>query len=119
MEPSLTLGLDFERGRILGEIDGLAAVRQAAKLALETPRHQYPIFSAEYGSEAETLLGQHKDLIRGELERLIAEALTQDSRIEGVEDFSLEFTGDEVLCQFTIVSTEGSFRQERRMELGV
>ena len=119
MEPSLTLGLDFERGRIFGEVDGLAAVQQAAKLALETPRFQHVIFSGEYGSEVDTLRGKHRDLIRGELERLIAEALTQDDRIEGVEDFSLEFSGDEVICQFTVVSAEGSFTMERRMELGV
>ena len=97
MEPSLTLGLDFERGRIFGEVDGLAAVQQAAKLALETPRFRHVIFSGEYGSEVDT----------------------QDDRIEGVEDFSLEFSGDEVICQFTVVSAEGSFTMERRMELGV
>ena len=67
MEPSLTLGLNFERGRISGEVDGLAAVQQAAKLALETPRFQHVIFSGEYGSEIEGLRGQHRDLIRGEL----------------------------------------------------
>ena len=42
-EPNLTLGLDFQRGRIVGEIDGLAAIQQAAKLALEIPRFQHVI----------------------------------------------------------------------------
>lgn len=119
MEPSLTLGLDFDRGRIFGETDGLAAVQQAAKLALETPRFGYVIFSGNYGSEVETLTGQHKDLIRGELERLVTEALVQDDRIEGTADFSLEFLGDEVLCHFTVLCAEGAFAMERRVNLGV
>ena len=55
----------------------------------------------------------------GELERLIAEALVQDDRIEGIEGFSLEFSGDEVLCRFTVVSAEGSFAIERRVRIGV
>lgn len=119
MEPSLTLGLDFQRGRIVGEIDGMAAVQQAAKLALEIPRYQHVILPDDYGSEVDTLRGKHRDLIRGELERLIAEALTQDDRIEGIEGFSLEFSGDEVLCRFTVVSAEGSFAIERRVSIGV
>lgn len=113
MASTLNVAMDFWGGRRPG--GGTAG----GKASAGTPRFRHVIFSGEYGSEVDRLWGKHRDLIRGELERLIAEALTQDDRIEGIEDFSLEFSVDEVICQFTVVSAEGSFAMERRMELGV
>lgn len=119
MQPSLTIGVDFDRGGITGEIDGLEAVKQAVRLALETPRYRHLIFSWNYGNEAHSLIGKHRDLIRGELERYVVEALTQDDRITGIRDFALRFSEDAVLATFTVMSLYGEFTAERSEHLGI
>ena len=117
--PSRTYRADFAAGRIDGFTDGREAMEQAIYQILHTERFAWPIYSWNYGAELGRLTGRSVRVAQGELPRLLREALTQDARIEGIEDFSLEFSVDEVICQFTVVSAEGSFAMERRMELGV
>src|SRR5690606_42159936 len=57
-QPSLTYAIDFEKGRIRGMIDELEAVKQAVFLILQTERYRYLIYSDDYGSELEGLIGR-------------------------------------------------------------
>lgn len=87
-EPSsLTWRLNLIENRVEKQIDGLEAVVQSAMMALETERFEHLIFSWNYGSELKTLLGKQKDYVFSEAKRMIAEALSTDTRITDVRDF--------------------------------
>ena len=51
----------LEDGRAFRKIDGEDSLCQAIRLMLEVPRYRYPIYSWQYGSELETLIGKASD----------------------------------------------------------
>lgn len=106
--PSKTWQLDFAGNRTGGVIDGLEAVAQAALLALQTERYRYLIYSWQYGSELQTLLGKDDDYVFSEAKRMIADALRNDSRIKVVRDFTVK---NKVLF-FTLETIFGSKQME-------
>ena len=111
-QPSRTWKLDFERGRAVGMTDGLDAVRQAVYLILHTERFRHIIYSPDYGTEWHGIVGASPVFIRSELKRRITEALLQDDRIQAVQDFQINISGDAATVRFTVVSAFGSFREE-------
>lgn len=114
-QPSLTYGIDLERNRIKGMVDGLEAVKQAVFLILQTERYRHLIYSSDYGSELEGLIGKDPLFVRSEFKRRITEALLQDDRIEDVTNFSIRFDGDNALVRFTVVSVFGNFEAEQEV----
>lgn len=108
-QPSLTFGIDFDRGRVIGMVDGLDAVKQAVFLILQTERYRHLIYTPDYGCELEGLVGRDPLFVQSEIKRRIREALMQDDRIEDVTNFSIQFDGDSALVRFTVVSAFGSF----------
>ncbi|MFV0497497.1 MAG: DUF2634 domain-containing protein [Candidatus Fimivivens sp.] len=104
-QPSKTWRLDLINNRVTSsKVDGIEAVMQAAMLALLTRRSSHVIFSGSYGSELATLIGTDPDYAYSEARRMITEALTADSRITGVRDFS---TANNVLT-YVVDSIYGS-----------
>ena len=110
-QPSRTWRLNMERGRVTGLIDGLEAVRQAVFKMLHTERFRHLIYDANYGTEWIGLIGQDPVFVRSELRRRITEALTQDDRIDDVTDYAFDFSGENAVVHFTVVSTFGTFRE--------
>jgi len=108
-QPSLTFGIDFDRGRVIGMVDGLDAVKQAVFLILQTERYRHLIYTPDYGCELEGLVGRDPLFVQSEIKRRIREALMQDDRIEDVTNFSIQFDGDNALVRFTVISTFGNF----------
>lgn len=100
-----------------GMVDGLEAVQQAVALALTIPRYQHLIYSWNYGSELDTLLGKPTALAVPEIKRLVAEALAQDDRILGVDDFSFTVEKNAVLCRFTVNTRFGSFSTQTEVTI--
>lgn len=105
--PSKTYKIDWETGRIGGFIDGKEAVGQAMELALTTERYIWGIYSWNYGSEIYRLLGQADAYAMSEMERMIKDALSPDSRITETKDFTFEANRGEITCQFTASTTVG------------
>lgn len=103
-------------GRIVGFCDDIEALKQAIELILETERYEYIIYSWNYGSEIKGLIGQDKDIVESELKRRIREALTQDDRIDNVDDFSFKYEGDSVLVKFTVFSIYGDFEESKEVQ---
>lgn len=116
-QPSLTWKLDTEKGRILSRVDGLEAVEQAAAKILQTPRYQYLIYTPNYGSELNELIGMDPILVKSEVNRMLQEALTQDDRISGIEDVQITIDGDGLLVEFTVVTEYGSFEMSREVNM--
>jgi hypothetical protein len=102
--PSKTWKLDLTNNRISGFIDGIDAVAQSAFMSLKTERYEHLIFSWQYGSELNTLVGKDSDYAYSEAKRMIKDALSTDTRITDVRDFSAE----NGIIYFTIDTIFGS-----------
>lgn len=110
--PSKTFRFDIETKRIVGFIDKLEAVKQAAYFIFENERFENLIYSWNYGFEGNKLYGLPMELAVVELERYVTEALTQDDRITEIIDFVYTEDGNNLTAAFTVVSTEGSFEAD-------
>ena len=106
-EPSYTYKLDIDKGRIKGMTDEADAMLQAVYLILSVERYQYPIYSYNYGVELADLIGQPKDYVMSEAKRRITEALTQDDRIESVDEWAFETTKNSVIVTFVVHTVFG------------
>lgn len=118
-EPSLTWKIDFETGRITGMIDKLEAVKQAVHVILQTERYEHLIYSFDFGTELKGLFGMSPIFVESDLERRISEALEQDDRIQGIENFQAEIKGDSIVARFTVITDYGSFDYEQEVASSV
>lgn len=113
--PNRTYKLDLDKGRIIGYVDDMDAINQAAMKALYTPRLDCYAYDDQYGSEIKTLLGNAnatRDYIEAEMEFLLNDALCADGRFSGIEDLTMEFDGDEAHFTFTADTTLGQLQME-------
>jgi hypothetical protein len=108
--PSLTYRMDWDRKRITGQADGLEAVQQAAAKILRTDRFEHLIYSSDYGTEWQLVLGKDRLLVRAEIRRVISEALLQDERILSLENIEVSFNGDNLTFDCKVVTRYGDFQ---------
>ncbi|WP_207727690.1 DUF2634 domain-containing protein [Clostridium faecium] len=109
IEPTKTYRI--KDSRIIGFTDGKEALKQAISLILNTERYEYLIYSWNYGSELNGLIGQQKDIAESEFRRRIREALSQDDRINNVDNFIFRYDKDGVEVSFTVFSIYGEFTE--------
>lgn len=94
---------------INGNVDMLDAVVQASYKILATERYNTPIYSWDYGLETADLVGKPRYYVVSEIKRRITEALTQDDRIELVDNFEFSYPSKNVIvCKFCINTIYGS-----------
>lgn len=115
--PSLTFAVDMENNKIVGQIDGLEAAKQAAFLALGVERFDHEIFSWNYGFENKKIIGRQMSLAIPETERYITECLLQDDRFLEVKDFVFTQDKSKLLVEFEVVTKAGSFFVEKEVSL--
>ena len=108
-QPSYTHKLDIEGQR--------EALRQAVYLILNVERYAYPIYSRNYGSELVDLIGQPMDYAMSEMKRRITDALMQDDRITGVDDWTFETGRKSVLVRFTVYTIYGELEATKEVEI--
>ena len=114
-QPSLTYRLDLENGRIVGKVDGLAAVDQAIRKAIITPRFKCLIYDHQYGNEAEaavTAKDATRDYIEATLEGFVRDALRPDTRILSISHFAIDFEGDAAHISFMAETIFGATEVE-------
>lgn len=117
-QPTRTYKIDFESGRILGFVDGLEAMRQAIYKILRTERFAYLIYSWDYGVELEALFGKSRSVAESELRRVIQEALTADSRITDISNFTVTQTERNILhVSFVAHTIFGDVEQETEVTI--
>ncbi|AUN11196.1 DUF2634 domain-containing protein [Clostridium botulinum] len=109
IEPTKTYKI--KDNRIVGFTDGKEALKQAIQLILGTERYEYLIYSWNYGSELNGLIGKQKDIAESEFKRRIKEALRQDDRINNVDNFIFNYDKDGVEVSFTVFSIYGEFTE--------
>lgn len=113
-EPSLNYKMDAENNTVIGKVDESEAMKQVVFKILNTERFKYVIYSQDYGTETEDLLGEPMSFVCSELESRITEALTQDDRIESVSDFNFTLPQKgAVLVTFVVHTVFGDVTAER------
>ena len=113
--PSKTYRLDLEKGRIVGKVDGIAAVNQAIHKAIITPRFKCLIYNHQYGNEAEaavTAKDATRDYIEATLEGFVRDALRPDTRILSISYFAIDFEGDAAHISFLAETIFGATEVE-------
>lgn len=112
-KPTNTFIIDWSAKQIGGMDAGLAAMRQAAEIILQNERFRWQIYSSNFGSELEDLIGEEYDYIISELPRRIEEAFSVDKRFLSVENFVFsEPEENSITCSFDIITVFGRFREE-------
>ena len=114
-KPSLTYNLDLEKGRIIGKVDGLDAVKQAIHKAIITPRFKCLIYDNQYGSEIrDVIIAQDAtpEYTETVIPGFITDALKPDTRILKAYDFSFEFTEDRAYIAFKVSTIFGEIQIE-------
>lgn len=106
-QPSLTWYINKETGRIQGECDGLEAVRQAVEIILHVERFRWQIYSPYSGMQWEGLIGQDPGYVASELQRRIRDALSVDSRVRGISNFSYTVEGETLRASLTVNTVYG------------
>lgn len=115
-QPSKTWIIDRNSMQVACMDDGLEAVRQAVEIALDVERFRWTIYSANFGSELDELVGQDEALITAEIPRLVEGALSQDDRVVQVEDYVFTRTGpDSMHVSFTVRTVYGDLIEEMQI----
>ena len=115
-QPSKTWIIDRNTMQVACMDDGLEAVHQAVEIALDVERFRWTIYSANFGSELDELVGQDEALITAEIPRLVEGALSQDDRVVQVEDYVFTRTGpDSMHVSFTVRTVYGDLIEEMQI----
>lgn len=112
-ETSNTYKMNLNESTIAGYVDERESMVQAIYLILNIERYEYLIYSWDYGIELIDLFGQQMPFVLPELKRRITEALIQDERITGVDDFSFETNKGKIHVSFTVNTIFGDIEAEK------
>ena len=90
-------------------VTGKEAVLVWAWKALHTPRFRYPIYTWDYGNEAESLIGQPftEELKRSEAARYVEECLLVSPYISGVSNTTVTFSDGRLSVQANLNTIYG------------
>lgn len=106
--------MHFTEKFINGFVDELQAMHQVIYKILNTERYQYIIYSWDYGIETVDLYGEPISYVCPEIERRIIEALTQDDRIESVDNFEFDYSEKgKLYVTFSVHTIYGDLEEER------
>lgn len=108
LQTSRTYKINFDSLRIGGTVDGKEAIAQAIMCILQTERFAFLIYSWGYGFESNALIGADENVIKTEIGRYLTEALTEDDRIDSIENVEVEIIDKQTAAvSFTAVSVFG------------
>lgn len=107
-QPSKTWIIDRNTMQVSCMDAGLESVRQAVEIALNVERYKWTIYSANYGSELNDLVGEDEAYIIAEIPRLVEGALSPDNRVVSVDDYVYKKTDtNSMTVSFTVHTVYG------------
>ena len=116
--PSKQHRMDLDKNRILGTCDNLEAVKQSVFKILNSERYKYLIYSWNYGIELMDLYGKPPMFVCPEIENRVKEALLQDDRITGVDEFEFDISKKGVVSvTFTVHTIFGDLEEEMAVNI--
>ena len=110
--PTNTFLIDWASRQISGMDEGLPAMRQAVEIILHVERFKWQIYSSNFGSELDELIGEDAAYIESEVPRRIADAFSVDSRILGAKNFTFTQAGDVLTVTFDVETVYGEIAEE-------
>lgn len=116
-QPSRTWWVDQETRRIQGEIDGYQAAKQAVEVILNVQRFRWQIYTPYTGMQWDGLIGQDPGYVASELQRRIRDALSTDSRMRGISDFSYSVAGSTLSASLTVDTVYGDIQTSVEVNL--
>lgn len=116
-QTSRTYYLDVEKNQLSGYCDGIEAMKQTIYCILNTQRFEHLIYSWNYGIELKHLIGENVTYVIPELERVITEALLQDTRIIEVNKFEFKIEKNVVMVKFNVVTNVGEISIEQEVTI--
>ncbi len=90
-QPSLTWIADPVTNRLRGWGDNYEAVRQAVEIIVNVERFKWQIYTPNFGTDYDSLLGTDYGYAASELRRRLEDAFLPDSRILGIKDYTYTF----------------------------
>lgn len=90
-QPSLTWIADPVTNRLRGRGDNYEAVRQAVEIIVNVERFKWQIYTPNFGTDYDGLLGTDHGYAASELRRRLEDAFLPDSRILGIKDYTYTF----------------------------
>jgi len=106
-QPTLTWIADPVTNRLRGRGDGWEAVRQAVEVIVNVERFKWQIYTPNFGTDYDGLLGNEPGYVASELQRRLEDAFLPDSRILGLKDFIWSFDGTSLSAAFTVPTVFG------------
>ena len=116
-QPSLTWIADPVTHRLRGRGDGYEAVRQAVEVILNVERFHWQIYTPNFGTDYEGLLGTEAGYAASELQRRLEDAFLPDSRILGLRDFAYTFDDTNLTAVFTVRTVFGDIPDKVEVSL--
>ena len=109
-KPSLTWIADPVTKRLRGRGDGWEAVRQAVEVIVHVERFRWQIYSPNFGTDFDGLLGNEAGFAASELKRRMTDAFLPDNRILGISDFAYTFQDAALTAAVTVDTVFGPVR---------
>ena len=107
-QPSKTWIIDRNTMQVSCMDKGLEAVRQAVEIALNVERYRWTIYSTNFGSELNDLVGEDEAYIIAEIPRLVEGALSPDNRVVSVDNYVFQKTDtNSMTVSFTVHTVYG------------
>ena len=106
-QPSLTWIADPVTNRLRGRGDNYEAVRQAVEVIVSVERFKWQIYTPNFGTDYDGLLGTEPGYAASELRRRLEDAFLPDSRILGVKDYAYTFEDGTLAVTFTAATVFG------------
>lgn len=107
-QPSKTWIIDRNTMQVSCMDKGLEAVRQAVEIALNVERYKWTIYSTNFGSELNDLVGEDEAYIIAEIPRLVEGALSPDNRVVSVDSYVYQKTDtNSMTVSFTVHTVFG------------
>lgn len=117
---SFTYRMNIEDERIIGNVDGVEALKQAIYKCINT-EPDYIIYR-NYGVKKKDLFGKQKEFAYVKLCKRIEEALLFDDRINRIYNFFYQkdkSPSDELCMSFSVDSIYGTIDMEEMVSIGI
>lgn len=106
-QPSLTWIADSVTNRLRGRGDNWEAVRQAVEVIVNVERFKWQIYTPNFGTDYDGLLGTEPGYAASELRRRLEDAFLPDNRILGIKDYAYTFKDVSLTVTFTALTVFG------------
>ena len=106
-QPSLTWIADPVTNRLRGRGDGWEAVRQAVEVIVNVERFKWQIYTPNFGTDYDGLLGTEPGYAASELRRRLEDAFLPDNRLLGIKDYTYTFEDTSLSAAFTVLTVFG------------